>query len=178
MFNCWAPCDCFFNIQPLLLIFSPNKKEERKMVRSKKFKDTAQKKILAKEALILYIKAKRPLWDLADQDYKNLFLKAKLYEDVFNLMKEEFDSDTLSELSLESPDGVKSMWKNLRSTYNVNKKKGKGKSGAGYDEIPKPWVWQKQMSFLDETEPHLNSLRTSSLLLGPSSEVKLFIFHK
>ena len=134
-----------------------------------------EKKISAKEALILYIKAKRPLWDLSEKDYKNLPLKTKLYSDVYSLMKEEFDPETLSDLGLNSPEGVKIMWKHLRSTYNMNKKKRKGKSGSGSADIQKPWIWQELMSFVDVGGPNLDSLRTSSLHLAPSSEV-IFLY--
>lgn len=146
------------------------------MARTKKVKEAAQKRILAKEALILYIKARRPLWDLTLKDYKNLPLKAKLYIEVFNLIKEECEPDTLKELSLDSAEGVKTMWKNLRSTYQMNKKRRRGKSGAGSADMPKPWVWQELMSFLDKAgaHPNLDSLRTSSLQLDPSSQVGFF----
>ena len=111
--------------------------------------EASRKRICAKKALIIYMRANRALWDYGEPDYKNKLLKSQLYADIHASLKEEFDSETLSELNCDSADGVKSLWKNLRSTYTMIKKR---LTKPGGDITPKPWMWQELMSFLDEVD--------------------------
>ena len=119
-----------------------------------------------KEAFILYVKARRPIWDLRDAGYKNLYLKASLWSEILDYLKGEFELEILASLNMDSIEGIKLLWKNLRSTYQTKRKERKGKSGNGSDDIPKPWIWQDLMSFIGESkDSNLDDLQASSLFL-------------
>ena len=143
------------------------------MPKSKRVWEEAKKRSVIKEAFILYIKAKRPIWDLTDSGYKNLHLKASIWSEVLDYLKGEFELEILASLNMDSVEGIKLLWKNLRSTYQTKKKERKGKSGSGSDDIPKPWIWQDLMSFIGESKnSNLDPLQASSLFLEePASYV-------
>lgn len=146
------------------------------MPKAKKGWEEVKQKNVIKEAFILYIKAKRPIWDLTDKGYKNLHLKMSLWSEVLEHLKSEFDPETLTSLSMNTIEGIKQMWKNLRSTFQAKKKERKGKSGNGSEDIPKPWIWHELMSFLgDSKDSSLDHLTTSSLILTDQKPIGVLI---
>ena len=126
---------------------------------------------MVKEAFILFVKARRPLWCMKDKGYKDLPLKRKLMEDILELLKGEFPIEMLLKLNMDTIKGLKTQWKQLRSTYTTARARKKIKSGAGAKDVHKPWIWVQLMCFLQDPETlTLEQIHTSSLQVAPITE--------
>ena len=125
---------------------------EAKWPRSK-FIDTDEKNQI-KCSFILYVEERPALWCITDPGYKTTSVRRGEWEVVLDLLMTEFGPYALSLLKMDTVNGLKEQFQNLRTTYNKTKKQKKLQSETGTEDvaIPKKWIWEDQMSFLDDLE--------------------------
>lgn len=84
------------------------------------------------EKLIEAIKSKPFLYNVADKDYKDRFLRTKAWSDIANILS-------------KSSEDCKKKWKNLRDQYEKSRKKQPTGSGASSHQMKRI----EMFSFLD-----------------------------
>ena len=113
-----------------------------------------------KDVFIGLVRERPALWSLKDPDYKNQILKKSHWDLILELLVTEFGSEQVSKMHMDTVHGLKEQLGNLRTTFNKVKKDKKLRSGSGTKEVPKKWIWEDQMSFLDESGAGLDELAT------------------
>jgi hypothetical protein len=91
----------------------------------------SKKKAPFTEALIHEVQDHSSIWDKRSKDYKNIFIASNAWREIYENLKSAFPAEDLAAQKLDSVEGIKDHWKNLRDTYARTKKKTRGKSGAG-----------------------------------------------
>ena len=122
------------------------------------------------ETLIELIKSHPAIWNKTCKDYKDSVIRSNAWANVGANLKATFEEDELKATNLYALNGIKGHWKNLQDTYRNKKKKSKGKSGAGLDEVlePKEWEFFEALRFLDQSGKFDPAIRSTS------SRVNLF----
>ncbi|XP_034476068.1 transcription factor Adf-1-like [Drosophila innubila] len=113
------------------------------------------------ELLIELVKRHKILYDLADEDYKNIRKKDKIWDEIGLELE-------------ESGDEVKKKWKNLRDSFSKYLRSTKRITGKA--AVHKTWIWAKQM---ESFRPFISFAKTSSNASGiepskPSSFTETF----
>lgn len=122
------------------------------------------------EALILDLQVHPSLWNKRCKDYKDSGMRSNAWFDILSNMKSSFDNNLLSNNNLGTVEGIKSHWKNLRTTYKRKKREAEGKSGAGLDMVlsKKEWPFLNMLRFLDESDRYLDGVQGSSSFIDRS----------
>ena len=112
----------------------------------------SKKKQKFTEALIQDIQFHPALWDKTNKDHKDVMVCANAWNDIQANLQASHSGEALRDVNLHTVKGIKSHWKNLQDTYKTKKRKAKGKSGAGRDDVPDPrkWIYFKMLRFLDQ----------------------------
>ncbi|XP_060653290.1 uncharacterized protein LOC132789347 [Drosophila nasuta] len=96
------------------------------------------------ELLIELVKKHKILYDLEDEDYKNIRKKDRIWNEIGLELE-------------ESGDEIKKKWKNLRDSFS--KYVRSTKCTTGQSAVHKTWIWAKQM---ESFRPFISSTKTSS----------------
>ena len=122
------------------------------------------------ETLIELIKSHPAIWNKTCKDYKDSVIRNNAWANVGANLKATFEADELKVTNLDTIKGIKGHWKNLQDTYRNKKKKSRGKSGAGLDEVlePKEWEFFEALRFLDQSGKFDPAIKSTS------SRVQLF----
>ena len=119
----------------------------------------AEKKALV-EFLISEIQSHESIWNKRSKDYKNVFIKSNSWSEILENFRSTFAEELCSRVKMNTVEGIKAQWKNLRDTYSKTKKKAKGKSGAGLDDVQdkKAWPFFQNLQFLDQSDEYGNGV--------------------
>ena len=120
----------------------------------------AEKKALV-EFLISEIQSHESIWNKRSKDYKNVFIKSNSWSEILENFRSTFAEELCSRFKMNTVEGIKAQWKNLRDSYGKMKKKAKGKSGAGLDDVQdkKDWPFFQNMRFLDQSDEYGNGVK-------------------
>ncbi len=133
----------------------------------------AEKKVVI-EFLIAEVQAHESLWNKRSKDYKNVFIKSNSWIEIRKNLLSTFNEEMCSRYKMDSIEGIKGQWKNLRDTYSRTKKKVKGKSGAGLDDVEdtKAWPFFQNLQFLDQSEEYGRGVRGISSFIDTEGKNK------
>lgn len=106
---------------------------------------------LIKEMLIQLVKEQRTIWDISAESYFKRDITNNCWAAILEELQKHFSTDSLVASSMHTVEKLKSTFRNMRSTYQREKRSQKGKSGDGLKDVATPkWPFFSQMSFLDE----------------------------
>ena len=93
------------------------------------------------DAVIVEVQNHPSLWDKRHKDYKDIVVKSNDWHNIFANLSATYQEDTAFSDFIGSVDDIKNIWKNVRDTYTRKKKKAKGQSGAGLQDVKAEWGW-------------------------------------
>ena len=130
----------------------------------------SRKKKPLTDTLIQLIESHPAIWNKTSKDYKDVVIRSNAWVDVRDNLKASFEVEELVATKLNSLKGIKAHWKNLQHTYSNKKKKSKGTSGAGLDQVleAREWEFFDALRFLDQSGKFGNAIKSST------SRVELF----
>ena len=113
------------------------------------------------EFLITEVQVHESIWNKKSKDYKNIFIKSNSWSEILENLRSTFTDDVCSRFKMNTVEGIKAQWKNLRDSYGKMKKKAKGKSGAGLDDVQdkKDWPFFQNLQFLDQSDEYGNGVK-------------------
>ncbi len=122
-----------------------------------------EKKMLL-EFLISEVQKHESTWNKLSNDYKNAFVKVNSWTDILENLRSAFPEEDCIRFKLNTIEGLKANWKNLRDSYLKRKKAIKGKSGAGLDDVDdkKGWTFFNSLRFLDQSNEYGKGVQGSS----------------
>lgn len=108
------------------------------------------------EFFISEVQRHTSIWNKKSKDYKNVFVKSNSWNEILANVRSTFADEICVRFKMNSVEGLKGNWKNLRDTYSKTKKKAKGKSGAGLDDVQekKEWPFFHTLQFLDQSDDY------------------------
>ena len=108
------------------------------------------------EFLIAEAQNHNSIWNKKSKDYKDINVKSNSWLEILENLRSAFGEEVCERFKMNSLQGIKGQWKNLRDTYSKNKKKAKGKSGAGLDDVQngKEWTFFQHLRFLDQSNDY------------------------
>ena len=132
----------------------------------------AKKHLRVTETIIQEVQNHPSLWDKRHKNYKDFVVNSNAWEEILANVKSEFSNeDTLEQI--ETIDELKNIWKNVRDTYTRRKKKAKGQSGAGLQDVKQEldWPFFKMLQFLDQSESYGESSQVESSAIQNLTEL-------
>ena len=98
------------------------------------------------ENLISEVQKYPSIWDITSKQYKDIYVKANVWNVILSNLKGMFDSQKLIANKMDTIEDLRKTWKSLKDTYFKSKKDSKPKSGSGHSDVPKPWQFQAQVN--------------------------------
>ena len=124
----------------------------------------SRKKKPLTDTLIQLIESHPAIWNKTSKDYKDVVIRSNAWVDVRDNLKASFEVEELVATKLNSLKGIKAHWKNLQHTYSNKKKKSKGTSGAGLDQVleAREWEFFDALRFLDQSGKFGTAIKSST----------------
>ncbi len=113
-----------------------------------------------REAIIGLIKDRPALWDTSISAYSNKNIVSNDWEDVVKSLIEMFSKEELKAAKANSVSAIKKLWQSLRCSFRNAKKRGKGKTGDGRDDVIPPktsFPFYDAMLFLEAKAVHVSN---------------------